>query len=484
MAKKNCSELAKDIVTHVGGKDNVLDLRHCATRLRFRLKDTGKADTDYLKAREGVITVVEAGGQYQVVIGNQVPEVYAAVLEEGIPSIESSNVNEDTAPKGNLFNHFIDIVSSLFQPLLGTFAAAGILKGIASVLTAVLGWNAGNSGVYTIINITGDSLFQFFPIILALTAARKFKVNEFTGMAIGAALVYPNLETIVAGLANANAANFFGLPIALPAGGYLSTVMPSILAVWLASYVERWLKSWMPDVIKVFMVPFLTLLIMVPLTFLAVGPVANAASGVIGIIFTAVRQFSPILYGLIVGGLWQVLVMFGLHWGLIPLAILELTQTGTMEILMPIVLVNFTQTGVLAAILLKTKEQKVKALGIPALISSIFGGTEPAIYGITLPMKTPFYISCGVGAFVGALVGIFQPKAYAYGAAGIFQYPAYINPGNGDMYSMWVMAAGTVLTIVLAFIVQYLLPVPTLYGENDAQPEKKEIESITKIVLH
>lgn len=472
MAKKDYTELAKDIVVHVGGKDNVIDLRHCVTRLRFRLKDVAKADTDYLKVREGVVTVVEAGGQYQVVIGNHVPDVYAAVLAQGVSGVGSLDTDEgDVTDKGSLFDRFIDMISSIFQPTLGVLAAAGILKGLASLLTALFGWTAANSGVYLLLNIAGDGFMQFLPIVLALTAARKFKVTEFIALALAAALVYPGLSDMVTALGEAKVANFFGLPITLPAGGYLQTVMPIILAVWVTSYVERWVRSWMPDVIKLFMVPFVTLLMMVPVTFLVIGPVANAASAGIGAAFSAIYGFSPILYGVLLGGLWQVMVMFGLHWGLIPLAIVELSQTGTSFALVPAVLPSFTQVGALGAIMLKTKEQKVKSLSFPAFISAIFGVTEPAIYGVTLPMKTPFYLSCVVSAIIGGYVGFFKPISYVMGGLGIFSFPAYVNPKTGDLTGMWVMIGGAVLAVVLSFIVQMLVPVPALYAGADVQAE-------------
>ncbi|MGT2926237.1 beta-glucoside-specific PTS transporter subunit IIABC [Streptococcus cuniculipharyngis] len=475
MAKKDYTELAKDIVAHVGGKENVIDLRHCVTRLRFRLKDVAKADTDYLKAREGVVTVVEAGGQYQVVIGNHVPDVYAAVLQEGVAGVGVLDVDEgDAGPKGSLFDRFIDMISSIFQPTLGVLAAAGILKGLASLLTALFGWTAANSGVYVLLNVAGDGFFQFLPIVLALTAARKFKVTEFIALALAAALVYPGLSDMVTALGEAKAANFFGLPISLPAGGYLQTVMPIVLAVWVTSYVEKWVRSWMPDVVKLFMVPFVTLLIMVPVTFLAVGPVANTVSAWIGAAFGAIYGFSPVLYGVLLGGLWQIMVMFGLHWGLIPLAIVELSQTGTSFALVPAVLPSFTQVGVLGAIMLKTKEKKVKGLSFPAFISAIFGVTEPAIYGITLPMKTPFYLSCVISAIIGGYVGFFKPISYVMGGLGIFSFPAYVNPQTGDLSGMWVMIGGAVLAVVLSFIAQMLVPVPTLYGQA-SESQSKEV---------
>ncbi|MGT2667605.1 beta-glucoside-specific PTS transporter subunit IIABC [Streptococcus rifensis] len=469
------TELAQDIIAHVGGKENISDLKHCVTRLRFTLKDEGKADTDYLKQRDGVVTVVKAGGQYQVVIGNHVPDVYAEVVKEaGLAGGGSLDIDEGDAPQGNLFDRFVALVSGIFQPFLGPLAAAGIVKGIVAILGATLGWNSANSAIYAILNAAGDGFFQFLPLMIALTSARKFKMNEFTALAIAAALVYPGLPEIVTALKEGGLANVFGIPFALPASGsYLQTVMPVILAIWIGSLIEKNIRKVTPDVVKLFVVPFVTILVTVPLTFLVVGPIANFISDMLSLAFTAVMNFSPLLYGLLLGGLWQVMVMFGLHWALVPLAILQFSQNGWSNILVAAALPNFTQTGVLAAIMLKTKEQKVKTISAPALISSIFGVTEPAIYGVTLPMKTPFYISCVVSALIGAGLSFFDIKNHAMGALGVFMYPGYVSPEKG-LTPMWIMIGFTVVAIVASFAIQMLVPVPTLYGEAPAEaPVKK-----------
>ena len=230
------TELAEDILKHVGGKENVNSLKHCVTRLRFDLKDESKADDDYLKNRDGVVTVVKAGGQYQVVIGNHVPDVYAEVLQVGgLPAGGSLDLDEGDAPKGNLFDRFVSLVSSIFQPFLGPLAAAGIIKGVVAIMAAC-GLSATTSPMYVILNAAGDGFFQFLPILIALTSARRFKVNEFTAIAIAGALVYPDIATLVTALQKAGQGHVLGvIPFALPAGGYLSTVMPSILAIWVAS---------------------------------------------------------------------------------------------------------------------------------------------------------------------------------------------------------------------------------------------------------
>ena len=456
------TELAQDILAHVGGKENVSSVKHCVTRLRFHLKDESKADTDYLQKRDGVVTVVKAGGQYQVVIGNHVPDVYDEVLKVGgLADGGSLDIDEGDEKKGSLFDRFIDVISSLFQPFLGPLAAAGILKGITALLAAT-GMEATN-GIYVVMNTLGDGLFQYLPMILAVTAAKKFKMNTYTALAIAGAMVYPGLAESVA-----EASKVFGLTLSLPAGGYFNSVLPIILAIFVASKIEQFMRKVTPDVVKMFVVPFVTILITVPLTFFVVGPVANTASSWIGIAFQAVYDFSPIIYGFALGALWQVLVMFGLHWGLVPLAIMDMAQNGSSIILTAAVLPCFTQTGVLAAIWLKTKEPKVKQGAMPALISSIFGVTEPAIYGYTLPMKTPFIVSCLVSGFVGIYLSIFNVTGYAMGGMGIFLYPAYIDPATGSFHSVIHLAIGTVIAIVASFIIMMLLKVPTLYTTVDS----------------
>lgn len=471
------TELAEDILKHVGGKENVNSLKHCVTRLRFDLKDESKADEDYLKNRDGVVTVVKAGGQYQVVIGNHVPDVYAEVLQVGgLPAGGSLDIDEGDAPKGNLFDRFVSLVSSIFQPFLGPLAAAGIIKGIVAIMAAC-GLSAATSPMYVIFNAAGDGFFQFLPILIALTSARRFKVNEFTAIAIAGALVYPDIATLVTALQKAGQGHVLGvIPFALPAGGYLSTVMPSILAVWVASYIQKFFTKITPNVIKVFVVPFFTLLITVPLTFLVVGPVANTFSDGLTSLFQAIMNFSPIVFGLILGILWQVLVMFGMHWALVPLAILDVATNGSSTILSAAILPCFTQTGVLGAIMLKTKEEKVRTISMPAFISSIFGVTEPAIYGVTLPMKTPFYISCGVSGLMGAAMMALDIKTYSIGGLGVFVFPSLIGP-DGNLSKVIFAIIIAIVGGVLAFLIQLFVRVPNLYGGGVAKVEEKAEEA-------
>lgn len=475
------TELAKDIVEKVGGTENIKDVRHCITRLRFRLNNVSKADTDYLKQREGIVTVVEAGGQYQVVIGNHVPEVYEEVIAQGISTDnESNNSSSGSSSNGNLFDKFVDLMSSLFQPFLGALAAAGIVKGIVALLGVFGGEQISESGLYIVLNATGDAFFQYLPIVLALTAATKFKMNKFTAIGVAGAMLYPGIgEQIVDGV------SLLGLPVALPsAGSYYQTVIPIILAVWVASIIEKWIKSWMPDVLKLFAVPFITLILTVPATFVAVGPAANFLSDLLATFFTTIYDFSPTIYGAILGGSWQILVMFGMHWVFVPMAINQLAVQGAYSMFTPAVLPNFTQTGALGAIMLKTKEEKVKQVGGPALISSLFGVTEPAIYGVTLPMKTPFIISCIAGAIQGAYLGFFNVLGYTMGGLGIFAYPSFVDPETGNLSGVYHMLIATVIAIVISFALTYITKVPKIFDEQnsnttDQQKQESDVEDST-----
>ncbi|OFK62857.1 PTS beta-glucoside transporter subunit EIIBCA [Globicatella sp. HMSC072A10] len=465
------TELAKDIVEHVGGKENVKSVRHCITRLRFQLKDEGKADTEYLKKRDGVVTVVQAGGQYQVVIGNHVPDVYDAVLKQGVAGVGSVDVDEgDDVANGNLFNRFVDLMSGLFQPFLGALAAAGILKGIVAILGAVGGENIAASGLYILLNAAGDAFFQYLPFALAITAAGKFKMNQFTAMAVTGALLYPGIgEQIVEGT------NFLGLPFALPqAGSYYQTVIPIILAVWVASKVEKWTKSWMPTVMKLFGVPLMTILLAVPLTFIVVGPVSNMLSDLLSGAFNALYNFNPIIFGVVLGASWQVLVMFGMHWAIVPMMINQIATQGFSAFFSPAVLPNFTQTGAVGAIMMKTKEDKTKQLAGPAFVSSLFGVTEPAIYGLTLPMRKPFIISCIAGSIQGGYVGWAGAKMFNMGGLGIFAYPSYVNPQNGDFSGVIHMLIGTAIAIVVSFVLTYFFGVTEIFGGNKTEAATSE----------
>lgn len=445
--------LARIITQNVGGKSNIISVAHCITRLRFKLKDESKANKEVLESTDGVIKVMQAGGQYQVVIGNQVNDVYDAVLEvghltaAGAVDEDGNAVEEDNAGGGKKspVSMLIDVISGTLQPTLGVLAATGIIKGLLALFDFI-GLIPSTSGTYQVWYAMADGFFYFLPIILGYTAAKKFKINEFIGMAIGIALCYPAmvnstagevLGTVFGGTAFEMSyyQTFMGIPVIMPASGYTSSVVPIILAVAIAAPIEHWLKKVIPDVIKLFVVPFVTLVIMVPLTYLVIGPVASILCSILSLVFNAIYSIpvvGGIIGGILIGAFWQVLVIFGLHWGLVPLAMINYGLMGYDTFLSPYFCVSFAQTFVVLAIILKTKNEKTKKVAIPAFISGIFGVTEPAIYGVTLPKKKPFIYSCIAGAIGGAFTGFMNTRSYSIGGLGLFGLPCFIDT-TGDM---------------------------------------------------
>ena len=445
--------LARIIIQNVGGKSNIISVAHCITRLRFKLKDESKANKEVLESTDGVIKVMQAGGQYQVVIGNQVNDVYDAVLEvghltaAGAVDEDGNAVEEDNAGGGKKspVSMLIDVISGTLQPTLGVLAATGIIKGLLALFDFI-GLIPSTSGTYQVWYAVADGFFYFLPIILGYTAAKKFKINEFIGMAIGIALCYPAmvnstagevLGTVFGGTAFEMSyyQTFMGIPVIMPASGYTSSVVPIILAVAIAAPIEHWLKKVIPDVIKLFVVPFVTLVIMVPLTYLVIGPVASVLCSILSLVFNAIYSIpvvGGIIGGILIGAFWQVLVIFGLHWGLVPLAMINYGLMGYDTFLSPYFCVSFAQTFVVLAIILKTKNEKTKKVAIPAFISGIFGVTEPAIYGVTLPKKKPFVYSCIAGAIGGAFTGFMNTRSYSIGGLGLFGLPCFIDT-TGDM---------------------------------------------------
>ncbi|KFN90305.1 PTS system beta-glucoside-specific IIBCA component [Tetragenococcus muriaticus PMC-11-5] len=367
-------EVAERILNGVGGSKNIESVVHCVTRLRFILKDENKADTQRLQSDQEIIQIVQSGGQYQVVLGSHVADVYQELLA-------LADINEGSAKKGNIINRFVDIISAIFTPFLGAMAGAGVLKGFLT-LALTLGWISEHSGVYLVLFSVADGIFTYLPIPLAFTAAQKFRTNPYLAIALAMGLVHP-LVTQFSG----DTLSFFGLPVIIGPSGYTSSIIPVILAVFLQSYVERFAKKIIPAFLSTILVPLFILLIMAPITFIIIGPIGTVLGDLLGQLYYTVYNFSPTIAGAAVGGLWQVLVMFGMHWGFIPIMFLNMAQGS--DTLMPIVLpAILAQGGAALAVFFLTKSRRLKGLAFSSVITSIFGITEPTVYGVNLPLKT------------------------------------------------------------------------------------------------
>ena len=470
--------LAKEILENVGGKENINSLTHCVTRLRFRLKDESKANDEALKNNPGVVTVMKSAGQYQVVIGNHVPLVYVDVCELAGISNGTQQVEEE-APQG-LFNKLIDIISGCFQPILGPLCAAGIIKGLNALLVFILGSSFNNSGTYMILNAIGDSIFNFLPIILGYTAAKKFNVNVIVGMIIGATLCYPTIQTDTLSAAGkaigtlpfigSYYTKFIGIPFV--SGNYTSTVVPVICIVALAAQIQKIAKKFVPEMLQNFFVPFFVLIISLPIGLLVIGPVVSLLTTVLSNMFAGLYAFSPIVTAFVIGALWQCLVIFGLHWALVPMAMVNIGNLGYDTILPGMLGTTFAATGVLAAMYLKLKDENKKALAIPGVISAFCGVTEPAIYGFLLPEKTPFVFSCIGGAVGGAIMGTVAVKQYVIGGLGIFSVVNFISP-KGNATGMIISLIAGAVSLVVGFVLTMIF-----YKTNDQQVENKEVTKL------
>lgn len=481
--------LARIIIQNVGGKGNVLSLTHCVTRLRFKLKDESKANTDVLKQTDGVVTVIQSGGQYQVVIGNHVGDVYDVVMSIG--KFQAEGGTEDAGASGsgkkqNVGAMLIDTLSGVFTPILPLLCATGIIKGLLGLAVFLLGNSFKDTGMYMLLYSIGDGFFYFLPFMLAYSASKKFKLDFFTGMTLAAALVYAEVKfpAIAGGEADPLMVlfsgsfletnvykTFAGIPILWPKAGYGSSVIPIVFSVWFGAKVEKLWKKVIPDIIKSFMVPLLTLLIVAPLSFLIIGPVATWLSNGIGTACQLVYDVNPAIASALVAFIWQILVIFGLHWGLVPIMLNNYQTLHFDRFISANFVASFAQTAVVLAIFVKTRDKKLKTMAFPAFISGVCGVTEPAIYGITLPKKIPFYISCVTAAAGGALMGIFGVTKYMSGGLGIFGFPTFIPPqesidalgieASRVLYDVKMCALVVVITMIISFIATMIL-----YKEN------------------
>lgn len=476
MAIKDYKALANDIVKNVGGEENVNGLRHCVTRLRFNLKDESKADTDTIKQLDGVVTVMKASGQYQVVIGNEVSNVYEAIVAStNLGEDESNGQDEPEKDDRKLVDKAIDFISGVFQPFLMPLAATGMIKGIVAIL-GTMGLNAGNSGLYLLLQAAGDAFFQYLPVMVAVTTARKLKMNVFTALAIAVAFLHPALSasmqndvlyTLFEGTPFASDiySTVFGLPLILPSNGYFSAIIPIILAVWLGARLEKWFKKRIPSTVNSFLTPFFTIMIAVPIALMVVGPIATWAASLIGVFFTWLQGVSPLVFGALLAASWQLLVIFGLHWGIIPISYLLLAETG-LNPLGPLMQIStFGVLGVLIAMLVKGKEKKLKDIAIPGTISTLFGVTEPVIYGIMIPLRKPFVYAIIANIFAGAYAGATATTAYRTGGLGIFSLMNMIDNEGNLGANFWNVVISYAIAVAIGFILQMVFPVNRLAEE-------------------
>lgn len=456
----NKTELSKKLLVLVGGKENIQSVVHCATRMRFKLYDRTKADKESIEKLEGVISVIENGGQFQVVIGNNVAYVYKEFLKVADLKEKAEAEKEDTK-KENIFAKLMDVISAIFTPILGAMIGSGIIKGLLMVGTMFLGMS-NTSGTYMILNAASNAVFYFLPVILAYTSAKKFNANIVIAMVVAGALVYPDM---IAAYSSGEAIAFLGIPVVMI--NYSSSVIPIILSTWFLSKVERFLEKIIPDVIKSFMIPLFSLAVVVPVTYLVVGPVGNYLGlGVAGI-YSFLYSLNPIVAGVILGGFYQTLVVFGIHWALGPIQINNVAVYGFDTITGMYLPAKYAQAGATLAIGLKAKDPHYKSSAITtAVTTAVFGITEPAVYGFTLKNKKAFYMASIAAAVGGGMAGAFGCAAGAYGISNTLTLPVFIGNGLGGM----------LLAIVTAFILSAVLTFLFACKQDSDQEERQKTE--------
>lgn len=465
--------VAANILKNVGGAENVTDLTHCFTRLRFVLKNEELANKAVIEKLEGVIQVVVAGGQFQVVIGTKVNKVYDEIL----PMVNLSGEKVE-AEKGSIWNSILQGISKIFTPLVPAIAASGLIKGLLAIASR-MGWVADTNSTYILLNTASNVIFYFMPVFLAYTTAKTMKCNKINAMVLGAFLCHPVIDALIQDVSNPS--TIFGLPVikkaftigeSVKVFSYVESVIPIILTVIALSYLEKMLKKIIPDMLEIVLVPGLSLIIMLPVMLVVLGPVGIYVGYAIQWLYQTLYSFSPILGGTIVGGLWGVCVIFGAHRALLPIDLNDVALTGTNTLMCFAGSANFAQAGAALGIALKTKNKDMKQVAIAATIPAFLVGiTEPAIYGCNLRLKKPMVCAVIAGAVGGAIMGIGHAVNTGFANNGILTIMTYY--GEGTLFSQFMSyLIGIVVAFVGAAALTYIV------GFEDLADDGNEVQTL------
>ncbi|MGV6982632.1 beta-glucoside-specific PTS transporter subunit IIABC [Bacillus pumilus] len=440
-------ELAQEIVNLIGGTENISQSWHCITRLRFNLNDESQVKVDELKTLDGVLGAQFQSGQFQVIIGAKVAEVY-----EEIDHLVGHSSNESTPVKNtskmNPIEVVFDVISGIFTPILPAIVGSGLIKGIMALLVS-LGWLTETSATYQVLQIFSNAVFYFLPFLIAYSAAKKFKTRESLALALAGILLYP---TMIEGAAKgADPLSFLGLSI--PLNNYTSSVLPIILGVLLLSFVDKWITKAIPKSLSIVFTPVLSLMITAPLTLAFIAPIGNVSGQYLEIFFTSLFNFAGPIAGLLMGGLMPLIVLTGMHYAFFPSTLASFEKVGYDIMLLPMnFIANMAQAGAVLGVIIRTKRVETRSLALSTLLPSFFGITEPAIYGVTLRLKKPFYASLIGGAVGGCFYGLFSVKTTAFSIPGITSLPTYIMKGTNNFQL-------ALIGITLSFIVSLLVTI-------------------------
>lgn len=440
-------ELAQEIVKLIGGTENISQSWHCITRLRFNLNNESKVKVEELKTLDGVLGAQFQSGQFQVIIGAKVAEIY-----EEIDHLVGHSSNDSTPVKNsskmNPIEVVFDVISGIFTPILPAIVGSGLIKGIMALFVS-LGWLTETSSTYQVLQIFSNAVFYFLPFLIAYSAAKKFKTRESLALALAGILLYPAM--IEGAAKGADPLSFLGLSI--PLNNYTSSVLPIILGVLLLSFVDKWITKAIPKSLSIVFTPVLSLMITAPLTLAFIAPIGNVSGQYLEIFFTSLFNFAGPIAGLLMGGLMPLIVLTGMHYAFFPSTLASFEKMGYDIMLLPMnFIANMAQAGAVLGVIIRTKRVETRSLALSTLLPSFFGITEPAIYGVTLRLKKPFYASLIGGAVGGCFYGLFSVKTTAFSIPGITSLPTYMMKGTNNFQL-------ALIGIALSFIVSLLVTI-------------------------
>ncbi|MFB7320981.1 beta-glucoside-specific PTS transporter subunit IIABC [Bacillus safensis] len=459
-------ELAQEIIKLMGGTGNISQSWHCITRLRFNINDEKQVKVDELKTVDGVLGAQFQSGQFQVIIGAKVAEVY-----EEIDHLIGESSNDSTSAKNtskmNPIEVVFDVISGIFTPILPAIVGSGLIKGIMALFVS-LGWLTEKSSTYAVLQIFSNAVFYFLPFLIAYSAAKKFKTRESLAMALAGILLYPTM--VEGAVKGADPLSFLGLSI--PLYNYTSSVLPIILGVLLLSFVDKWMTKVIPKSLSIVFTPVLSLMITAPLTLAFIAPVGNVFGQYLEIFFTSLFHFAGPIAGLLMGGLMPLIVLTGMHYAFFPSTFASFEKVGYDVMLLPMnFIANMAQAGAVLGVIIRTKRVETRSLALSTLLPSFFGITEPAIYGVTLRLKKPFYASLIGGAVGGCFYGLFSVKTTAFSIPGITSLPTYIMKGTNNFQLALI---GIALSFLVSLLATMFLGFKEPATKDEGQPEKQE----------
>ncbi|MGN1389646.1 MAG: PTS transporter subunit EIIC [Bulleidia sp.] len=447
MSEKNYDTLAADILKLVGGKENVSAVYHCITRLRFNLKDKGLVDLDAIKKLSGVVGAQWSGDQLQIIIGQQVGDVYSAVCKVGgfrEEKVINENLDKGAEKKKFKFSDIFEAMAAIMMPVIPAIAGGGMIKGIVTIMTSYLGFDSA-SALIQVLTMAGDCAFYFLPFLVAWSASKRFKTDTGLAIALAGVLLYP---TMTAGnLAGSDPMYLFGLPIPFPR--YYGSTIPIILTVLVLKYVYSWVNSWMPKVLRIVFTPMIVLLIMTPLTLVAIGPLASYISKGLVYVVKFLYDLSPLIAGAIVGGTRLFVVMTGMHLSLGAICMENLATFGYDYLLPMNTMGTLALFGTCVGVWLRAKNPANKSIGASTAISAFIGITEPGIYGVFLKFRNAMIAAVIGGAAGGAIVGMFGGRATAYVNSCILSLPVFMTDGFASVCIGMAVSAVTAFAIVM-----------------------------------